>query len=988
MSEGPEQRVAFWRTAIEHGEQPRVQALALNLDESARVALRKALLPWLREQRKEWLRVANPRYNWNDPAEQHRQQKENQRLGPAYTASLRAARLAVAAFGTQRDVEAALFGRAASGWWLGGWDPDQAVTENAWYRLGQVLLSREEPWRDEVLLRLLRIDGEEFWTEGRATGVFAFGRTLLAVSRLPAADLLPALGRLARQTGLALLNWRDPLDARLAWAALEARDDPPVETQSNVTDLAARLSEALSAGRFERGPLLDLLLRRLAEADKPPRASFWAHLIDALKPTDSEWSARRDTVLDLLSAATPAAATLGQTQARALLAGGQVAAEELLPLLGPATAATAVGVAKGAVALLKQVAKRDSSVRAAALEQALGALTHPKPAVQDAVLSWLEAEPWWRSDEGLRAQVSEVAALAEATVAGRLRALLPAAAVPAAEPTAAPEAADVAGLRERLADELSTEGEPLRRAWLTAALAAVDGDGPVPEARYTFAERWREGPAFEPAATAEEAVRILLRPDRLRPENFERVLAATSLPLDETERGHLQRLVKPALDDGTVARLVDVWLGGVTQLPPKRRDAYRGDADSRIEALAESFRQGHGGLPFGTPTQAAGWLAPEVLAERLDRCRDITGWRQFELACALYRLPPDPPARAELWDHLAKGLRRFAEPVQLALRVALAPSDDGGEAGGVLRRLRSALTAGAGDSPSAQLARLVHLAGKQVAALRLACAAARCRWGADSEPLLPYRRKLYVNRHGGLYHILPPDALLVEQTYWWAVSPRCFEWPGGMAAALAVSLGQDDVNDWRYGRGMGFLEHLAGWHDLRCDFTPVLERLVELCEHGDKVVRAEVVELLVAALSDGRLRTGALTDALAGRMLVREGKPRLLIGTLSRLAEESPAGREVAAAAAETALAGDLSDGTASNALLEGLLAWRTAAGRAIENAAARAALEKRAAGAKGSRATQLAKQALALTPLAGVATAQQVCAAHDVEAMLASGRA
>ncbi len=958
-----EEQAGRWQMVVEAGDLEGVERLAHDLEPEARAALRKALLPWLQERRREDTEVLVPPAQVTEAEDLARLVEELRQTATASYLRLCAARLAITALGTRREVDAALFGNVPrlSLANLAASDPER---ESIWYRAGMLLLGRAEEWRDTVLLRILGVKGAEGWFEHRSGAALRLGLDLLHRQVMPSEVLLPPLARLVRTVGCRALDWQDPAEVEIGLACLASREEPALETHWWTEQVAHFLDEAVAAGCVARGELLDLLLARLAEARKPPRASWWANLVDHLQPTHEDWASRTEMALDLLTGGTPPAATLGLAAARQLLAGGGLSDEQVLPLLGTPVASGGIGVAKSAVALLRQIAKRTPELRAAALEQALSALTHPKPAVAETVLAWLEAESWWRDEEPLRGAVAALIDAAPEVVGGRLRGLLPSAAPAVPEPGVSPAETDE--LHARLTAELAAEAQPARRAWLTSALAALAGDGPVPEPRLTHSERWRTEPPLALPQTAEQVARLLLRPEALyeQREVLEQVLAGLRRPVTDGERSHLRRLIDAALRDKVVARLAEAWIGEVPPVDPDTWGGWRNALLARVDAAVEALRAGDHELPLCTPTHTGGWLDPLVLADRLSRRATISGWTQFELAAALFRVPLDHAARTMAWPTVSGTLPRWPEPVRLALMLALDPAGTEVEA----------LTPGLG--------RLVELVQDDPSAHHLPSAAARCRLGAVPVPCLESAAAL--TSASGLN---PPDYPLVSGTPWFDLAQSMYAWPAGAEELCRRALtfpvrprGEPTPAPWVSGR-IGDLMAASA------DLAPLLPGICGAAERSEPAVRAAAAELMAAGLTDGRLRSAAVVEPIVARMVAADGKPRLLVGLLSRLADESAAGRELAANCAEQALAGGLSGGAAT-AVLEPLVAWRTAAGRAIADASARTALEKLSAGAKGSRSTQLAKQALALSATPGRPTAEQVCAAHDVCAMLAAGLA
>jgi len=124
----------------------------------------------------------------------------------------------------------------------------------------------------------------------------------------------------------------------------------------------------------------------------------------------------------------------------------------------------------------------------------------------------------------------------------------------------------------------------------------------------------------------------------------------------------------------------------------------------------------------------------------------------------------------------------------------------------------------------------------------------------------------------------------------------------------------------------------------------------------------------------------------AGRALtLQEAKPRALVEVLNLLAERSPALAEIAAACLERAIALGLEGvgGAERVALLEALLARRSAAGQGVQHATVRRALEGLGDGRKKTRTADLARQLLLLQPAAGAPSSEALLRAHEVRVAL-----
>ncbi|MBI2300962.1 MAG: hypothetical protein HYU66_18785 [Armatimonadetes bacterium] len=681
-----------------------------------------------------------------------------------------------------------------------------------------------------------------------------------------------------------------------------------------------------------------------------------------------------------MAAPTARAATVGLNAAKRLRRRNAVAGEELIPVLGVAVGGSTQQLAKGAVGLLREVAKVEPVCRGEALASALGALSHPKAPVAEAVAAWLETDTWWRGEAELREAVQVAMAGAAPAIAARLGALL-------GEPAEAPAVTAEAGqdalpaLRERLAATQAAERDPRRRDWLAACLAALDG-GPVPEPLDPVPtdELWRTEPAFEPPESAEQVARLMLVPERLFQDRLqdrlaqEQVLAGVRLHSAGAEAESLRRVLDPVLDDDKVGPLAWTWVTRKAPDPlplPRSPYAWEYRRMAAIEALLRGDRE----PPLGTPTSASGWLDPEVFAERLLRRSEVTGYELFELSSALYRLAPS--GREAAWGRLAGTVRRFGTRIALALHTALCPAQSALPAG---LKLRALVTASPGPLW-----------------LRLLVAALWCRDSSASPqlgPVLTQRVKLTLGGGylgDGLWHfgLLPDRVLAPGSNVTW---PMSF---GPLVAFLAPALAQPLLER----HVTHAVRKLAGWEQLSAALVlrlaqrpqvalrPLLPGLVDQLDHGQPDGPPALAELLATGLADTRLRSTDVAPALSARLATRSAKPAQALQVLIQLQAE-PGGSDLAAVCLEAAVATGLGDLTGAQRvqILETLLTVRGELGRPVEDPGALAALRDMAAAKGSTRTTQLAKQLLALAGKEG-ATSRQRCAAQDVEAAWRASR-
>jgi hypothetical protein len=986
---------------------------------------------------------------------------------------LAACRLAVVGLGSRTEVERALFSARIPPLWM---DAQKPAEERFIYRAGLLILARPEPWRRTVLERLCAPN--ERW-QIFATGSLDLGLHLLQTGVLSEDELLATVARTARMAGFYGLDWHDPLVLRLVWEALAARDEPSLASVGP-GGFTKSLMEAVQDGRIERRPLMELALRRAAEATRSFETNWWVRLVEDVAPTRDEFLEHQEAALDLLGAPTARAVSLGVTAARELLAAGAVDPGELVPLLAAPLTCETAAAARGAVALLRRCATLAPAARVDALKTALGGLAHPKAAVHDAVLAWLEGGERWQEEPEIVFAARELLLRLPPAPAARLQRLLPDEAEPA--PPAAPANQTdslPAAVRRDLEGRLRHEPDPAVRAWLNACRAALDGRGPLPEPRAAGEPRWREAPPLALPQTPEETARLMLKASlgTLDEAGLEQILFGIRVPLAEGDSPRLRRLLDPMLrpaaegvvpawygvpgrlDLNVLRRLAAAWLCSPGIVPPGEPVPCPLHIELRLAAAEAALARGEHAPPLCTPTNSLGWLAPTQFGDRVASRRRILPEEQFELSAALYRLAPGPEERQAAWEQISPVLQRFEPPVRLALAAALAPTGEADAAGArlaewvvatvkaapaVARTARRAvdflsrLLAGQEATLAAMPALPERVPPGNYTSLRLLTAVMRCRHGLSPSVLVeqvlgagagevfpflaaptgeepdvsrflahpePVTRafaarlrgqRAAANPWGYLFHALDPlDRLFPELAPYFfplqisVLAEVAFDFPLGAPRIVQAALAHDYD---RYGRHWVVPAlQLALRPDVQLrDPLPALLRIAAL---DDRSIQDAVAGVIVTGLRDGRLRCADLLAAFPPALADPEQRPRALVGILQGVANEGGAFREAAAACLERAVASGIDSLTGGERviLLEALLAWRSAAGRAVEDPEAMASLERLANKGKSTRTAALARQLVELAPDGPeLASGALTCAAHDVRAMLeqpAAGR-
>jgi hypothetical protein len=475
------------------------------------------------------------------------------------------------------------------------------------------------------------------------------------------------------------------------------------------------------------------------------------------------------------------------------------------------------------------------------------------------------------------------------------------------------------------------------------------------------------------------------------------------------------------VDAIAVLELIEAWLDVKTAERGRAASEFLTPSAERrlgIRCTVAAIRRGDASVPLGAPTHESGWLDPAVFADRLAARTDMPEEELWELSSALYRLPPDPAARVAAWGRIAPLRGRFGRVAGLLLTAGLGPDADADRAArelascfsqsvSVVRkaasRVNRALNAvrqliAPGTEP------LPEHGDEELLRLRLLTSALRCRFGMSDVELL---RSGEVSTLGSaallarpwdpeearrdgrgahwahnmelsqLSEVLPE--LACHAAVWMQTEAPVFAFPPVAAAQAQYALMHEPM----YGLGVsaGTASRLLQRPD--CPLRPLLRDLIEaIPRHKDGAPAA--VEAFAVGLRDGRLRLHDLIEALVPGLRNKEAKPRALLNAMQLLAGQHPPFREAAAVAVERALAAGMEAVTPSDRVLalEALLAWRSEAGRAVEDPAARAALEALRDKSKTSRGGTLAKQLLDLPPRPGPTSAAH-CLAADIRTML-----
>jgi len=580
---------------------------------------------------------------------------------------------------------------------------------------GRVLLDRPEPWVREALVQVFTDLERRTRFAGADLGVAPLLRE--ARQRYPdwADALAPYLGPAMRRDGF-FRRTLDGYDADMILAGLEY--DPPSsgEMPSFEPLMDPKVVEALltrmADGRLSRADLIALSLRKLQGPLRPGVAKTWMDFHQKLALSEAEIRAQGEAFISLLNAPAPAAVklALAMVEKHFLTDADQTA--ELIGALGYLLQNPVQVLAKSGLRLLKKLNKSSPDRAEAVLNAAVAGLGSPHATLRNDLARWLGAFPasaW--SPEAL-ATLQELAAGLPLTEQAPLAHRLTAASSEqqAGETLTVPDTARPdfnAVLRERavlLQQRLSQQpaDDLLRRR-----LAVVEGylaTGQPPPLALTVADHAaaRSAPDFVLHETAEAVAVDLARTQRriFTLADYDRILVGMTRFAPDDRSGRTRAILAPVLDrldywrqtpTGSGASfsqagelsgfiLAHAWQTGEWPHFPK---GSRGEQwltlqfsptlQRRLKHVIALRAAGQETL-LSVPTHTAGWLSPEVFAERFARLpRPLLD--ADELAAALYRLPALPDSRAAAWARLAALIESRSEGLDEGVALALAPDE-------------------------------------------------------------------------------------------------------------------------------------------------------------------------------------------------------------------------------------------------------------------------------------------------------------------------
>ncbi len=637
-------------------------------------------------------------------------------------------------------------------------------------------------------------------------------------------------------------------------------------------------SEALvllaDEGLLPRKRLLDASLAALGRDFSGYRAGWHARFHEALSPTLDERAARSDSYGGLLSS--PIANTVAfAVAALAELdrAGRLPASAELVDRLRPALASERKLTIQRGITLLRSAVTRDSALAEPAALAACTALGHSDAAVQARALELIE--PAAASPE-VRAALLEITAAP--TLRERITAL-----VGIAMAADAPGAPDPVTLAD---DAAALPGSARELAGVDVALKAVLlASGPPPAVAFSVTDVpvLASAAATPPVADVDELIdvvgRVLELPDPA-PDELERALDGIARLCDERPADFdrrtsslRRRLTRP--DRHGLHPLVAAWL--TIDLPP-----VPWSLEHILENPSAVIRRSlelaprvaaRRALPLlATPTHDGAWLDPRVAIDRL-RSLGMAGVEpgRHDLVQALLRLAP---------DHRAEALRDAAALTGDAASVMRAAL--GGDLPrGIDEELATAI----------ELARGLDHAGPEYrVAYRDRFGYISLRATVDPEPSEAMRAAIPALRMGldECWRSFSDPEVVGEEA-----AALVYLWPAGHRALWAHTTMKILT------RGDGRSLEPALDPDRPLGELGALAVAAGLA-HPDAGVRATAIDVVILAVSDGRL-DAALLGSSAHSVCARpgHGQPTRLGPALRTVADESPLHAEVARMALE-----------------------------------------------------------------------------------------
>ncbi len=441
------------------------------------------------------------------------------------------------------------------------------------------------------------------------------------------------------------------------------------------------LAQLADEGRLSRTRLLDACLGTL-ERDYPEvRARWFALMHETLRPTLDEQAERAGRYVGLAASRNASTVTFALKALAELDKAKRLDPALVVAGVGPALLARTKGTVRSALDLIDHAARRAPEVRARVAALAVDALTHESPDVQKAALDLIE-----RHGDQADLALRELLRARQETVAASLRARLESwlGAEPAPTPVPAATAAEEDGV---LARAFALDPELARRSGVAAALEVLvkQGGGEVPALELLETEVPRLDPErrIVPVADLDELIGLFatVLENTGDADEVERLFDGVARLCDRTPgdfavrtgpiraRAEKRDWIKTPLAE-PLCDLAMAWITGqaslLTHVP--EYGSLRRVVVRHVHGIAQRVARRQAGPLLSAPTHRGGWIDPRVLVERV-RCGVSTTLPTDSLdeSLALLRLAPDPGPRAEAL-RAAEGLKgSFAEALRYAL---------------------------------------------------------------------------------------------------------------------------------------------------------------------------------------------------------------------------------------------------------------------------------------------------------------------------------
>lgn len=455
--------------------------------------------------------------------------------------------------------------------------------------------------------------------------------------------------------------------------SLAARD----KSQHTGHGWAGALRTLAEERALDRQRLLTASLEALQRDFSQVRAGWFSRFHEMLNPTVEERAERLDPYLALLGSPISPSVSFALKALACLDQAGRLPADRFIEHVAPALGAREKGSVSQALKLLMRALKNEPSLQPAGVRVATEALVHESAEVQGLVLDLVEkyGDP---ADPVLASALSSYLGGVAPSQRPRLEAWLGNSAHTPTPPETGPTREELRAAGAELPAELR------ELAGVEAALELTQvGSLALPplDLRDLRIPRLDPTARLQPVRDLDELLQLYLQvlENEAPPDDVERVLDGVSRLCAERPTQWEARVAPLRKRAETLAErartslrldlcgLARAWLSGeVTDPPTKQRANLSNFLSTRVLAISVRAAHRQAGPLLGAPTHAGGWIAPEILVERVralqalspatpdplsERVRAALGTTpeehlRFETALALLRLAPEGRAEA------------------------------------------------------------------------------------------------------------------------------------------------------------------------------------------------------------------------------------------------------------------------------------------------------------------------------------------------------